>query len=133
MDKCDCYYEQETIVPVYSSMTGQYIDNQYKTVGICYGTKEREECYCEGDRSKCTFYKEKKMTNEQWLKELKGEELAKALIHEDSDSGFIWFVCPDGKGYYADDFIEYDTETAYKKAIEHTVKWLGEAREDGRN
>ena len=23
----------------------------------CYGTKEREECFCDGDRKKCTFYK----------------------------------------------------------------------------
>lgn len=24
---------------------------------ICHGTKEREECFCEGDRKRCTFYK----------------------------------------------------------------------------
>lgn len=24
---------------------------------ICNGTKEREECFCDGDRKKCTFYK----------------------------------------------------------------------------
>lgn len=25
---------------------------------VCYGTKEREECTCDGDKSKCNFYKE---------------------------------------------------------------------------
>ena len=24
---------------------------------MCYGTKEREKCYCHGDRLKCHFYK----------------------------------------------------------------------------
>jgi len=28
-------------------------------VGVCWGTKEQEHCDCEGDRSKCTFYREK--------------------------------------------------------------------------
>lgn len=27
---------------------------------VCYGTKEREECSCEGDENKCNFYPEKK-------------------------------------------------------------------------
>lgn len=28
----------------------------YKTVGICNGTRERDECSCDGDRTKCDFY-----------------------------------------------------------------------------
>lgn len=27
---------------------------------VCYGTKEREECTCGGDESKCNFYKKEK-------------------------------------------------------------------------
>lgn len=27
---------------------------------VCYGTKEREECSCEGDLSKCNFYQERR-------------------------------------------------------------------------
>lgn len=27
-----------------------------KTVNVCWGTKEREACECDGDRSKCDFY-----------------------------------------------------------------------------
>ena len=25
---------------------------------VCYGTKEREECTCGGDKNKCNFYKQ---------------------------------------------------------------------------
>lgn len=57
MEKCDCWV---------------VISNSDKAV--CYGTKECEECTCNGDVSKCNFYpekrKEKKTMNtaEMWLK-----------------------------------------------------------------
>lgn len=42
-------------------------------VQICNGTKEREECSCNGDKSKCNFYpenrKEKKMTTLEMMKQ----------------------------------------------------------------
>lgn len=54
MAKCDCYF-------------------QHGTKFLCYGTKEREECSCGGDESKCNFYPEKrkqKMANEKLLSQL---------------------------------------------------------------
>lgn len=30
---------------------------------VCYGTKERDACDCEGNESKCTFYPEKRITS----------------------------------------------------------------------
>lgn len=50
MNKCECYFEQEVVNPC-----------GYDTrivVGRCNGTKERDECQCEGDLSKCDFYPE---------------------------------------------------------------------------
>lgn len=41
MDKCNCYYE------IYGKTE-------------CWGTKEREECSCGGDETKCNFYPEKR-------------------------------------------------------------------------
>ena len=50
MNKCDCWHKEERIVGWcgFSPLT--------KTVYECYGTKEREECHCMGDRGKCDFY-----------------------------------------------------------------------------
>lgn len=57
MNKCDCYYAQKKIRYTYDPVTGQPIKHNID-VGVCYGTKEREECDCGGDRTKCDFYPE---------------------------------------------------------------------------
>lgn len=41
--KCDCYEAGNWFMPCY---------------GTCMGTKEKEPCACEGDRTKCDFYRE---------------------------------------------------------------------------
>lgn len=57
MNKCKCWEEKQQI-------KGWYGDKPiYKTVQICIGTKECEECSCGGDESKCNFYPEKKKEN----------------------------------------------------------------------
>lgn len=43
MNKCNCYHEE------YNRQ-------------VCWGTKEREECSCDGDETKCNFYPEKRAT-----------------------------------------------------------------------
>lgn len=63
--KCDCYHTQIeqrythhiTAIPVQYEME----------VGVCWGTKERDRCSCNGDRIKCDFYSEvrEKAINEQ--------------------------------------------------------------------
>ena len=35
-----------------------YTQAYYKMISFCNGTKEREECSCGGDRTKCDFYSE---------------------------------------------------------------------------
>lgn len=56
MDKCECWELQKTkmgwygITPLYNSRVKQ----------ICNSTKEREECTCGGDATKCDFYPEKR-------------------------------------------------------------------------
>lgn len=58
MERCNCWV---------------VISNSDKAV--CYGTKEREECSCNGDISKCNFYpekrKEKKITTLEMMVEAK--------------------------------------------------------------
>lgn len=46
IDKIDYMLTLNTLAP-------EYIDEE---VGVCYGTKEKDGCNCDGDRSKCSFY-----------------------------------------------------------------------------
>jgi hypothetical protein len=54
MSKCDCYHTQIERKYTYH-ITGEpvYYDAE---VGVCWGTKERDECSCGGDEAKCDFY-----------------------------------------------------------------------------
>lgn len=51
MSKCECY-EEEEVIDYYSFNCNR------RLIGICNGTKEREECSCKGNREKCDFYSE---------------------------------------------------------------------------
>ena len=51
MDKCECYEERQ-VIDYYS------LNFDRRLVGICNGTKERDECRCKGNRAKCDFYPE---------------------------------------------------------------------------
>ena len=53
MKKCDCYVEDRHL----SDYT-PLMKPIYKTVSLCFGTKERDKCSCGGDRTKCDFYPE---------------------------------------------------------------------------
>lgn len=52
MKKCECYHARERAV--YNSYTESrtYIE----TEGECWGTPERDICYCKGDKCKCDYY-----------------------------------------------------------------------------
>lgn len=46
MEKCSCYYVQQYYA------NGHWCDERQE----CWGTRERDECSCGGDRTKCDFY-----------------------------------------------------------------------------
>lgn len=48
---CECYEERE-VIDYYS------LNSDRRLIGICNGTKERDECSCKGNRAKCDFYSE---------------------------------------------------------------------------
>ena len=54
-NKCDCYHIQTERRYTYDSHTGQHIGYDVD-VGVCWGTKERDQCSCEGNRTQCDFY-----------------------------------------------------------------------------
>lgn len=90
MDKCKCWEETKRIVGWYR---GEPI---HKTVQICNGTKEREECSCDGNKSKCNFYpenrKESKSMNtaEMWIK-AQEDEMCYEMIMPQSSSDEVFY------------------------------------------
>lgn len=54
MEKCSSYHITRPIKGWENSMTPIY----GKEISVCWGTKECEECSCEGDKAKCNFYPE---------------------------------------------------------------------------
>lgn len=65
MVKCSCYhiaeetkYLSEFEQGVRFAKTGKRITKEKVKVAHCWGTKDCEECKCEGDRRKCDFYPE---------------------------------------------------------------------------
>ena len=55
--KCDYYHTQVKTRYTYNQFTGSPIPHDIE-VGVCWGTKETDECNCGGDRTKCDFYPE---------------------------------------------------------------------------
>lgn len=87
MEKCKCWEETKR------SVVGWYRgEPMHKTIQICNGTKEREECSCNGDKSKCNFYPENR-------KESKTMNTAEMWIKAQED----------GKSYYCGD-VEYQKD-----------------------
>lgn len=56
-NRCDCYHIESKRRYTYHPITKDPIRHDI-TVGVCWGTKEINECSCDGDRSKCDFYPE---------------------------------------------------------------------------
>ncbi len=53
MNTCDCYCTEEKIIGWHTP-----VDPKTTIVHKCNGTRERDECSCGGDRTKCDFYPE---------------------------------------------------------------------------
>ena len=56
-NKCDCYHIESKRKYTYHPITGEPIRHDIK-VGVCWGTKETDECSCGGDETQCDFYPE---------------------------------------------------------------------------
>lgn len=66
--KCPCYelvkekrYLTEYEKGYYFGKKGAQLEYVTKETSICLGTKEKDECSCEGYKSQCNFYREKFM------------------------------------------------------------------------
>ena len=54
-NKCHCYHTQKKTRYTYNQFTGSPIPHDIE-VGVYWGTKECDECDCDGDEIKCDFY-----------------------------------------------------------------------------
>lgn len=70
MDKCKCYQKQRYIRGWKDSSTPIF----EREIGICLGTKEKEQCLCNGDESECDFY--------DYIRERARVDKEKKKIHE---------------------------------------------------
>lgn len=89
--KCNCYYVYKGKRYTYHPITGQRIVHDVER-GICNGTRERDECSCGGDETKCDFYPEirerakkelkKVITNGDNIRSVNDEQLAELLVYK---------------------------------------------------
>ena len=70
---CECYHE---ITKTSFKIQEQKIKIKYS---VCFGTKECEECNCNGDTSKCDFYSEKRKQQTETEKTITKAEAEKIL------------------------------------------------------
>lgn len=99
MKKCDSYHLQPKTRYTYHPLTGRPIAHDIE-VGVCWGTRECDECNCGGDRTKCDFYPEvrekakkeleKIVTNADRIRAMTDDELAEFLVYELPDGDSDW-------------------------------------------
>lgn len=87
-NKCHCYHTQKKTLYTYNQYTGSPIPHDVE-VGVCWGTRETDECNCGGDETQCDFYSEvrerakkelkKVVTNGDNIRSMTNENLAEFL------------------------------------------------------
>lgn len=79
MKTCNCYELYDKYTYTYNSITGEPIPHKVQ-VGVCLGTKEKDECLCKGDGCNCDFYEHvRKEAKEQRDIEHLSERLDRAI------------------------------------------------------
>lgn len=104
MKKCDCYHIETKRQYTYNPITGNPIGHDVD-VGVCWGTRECDECSCGGDRTKCDFYPE---FREKAMKEIEpkfGEWISvEDRLPEKFINVFCWYP---SKNYGSNIVIDY--------------------------
>lgn len=70
MKKCECYHGRERTVYDPYTESKRFVEIE----GECWGTKERDICYCKGDKCQCDIYpyvKQKALKEEQSKQNIK--------------------------------------------------------------
>lgn len=105
MSKCDSYYLQ----PEQHYFVDKYGASVYENINVprCWGTKEKDVCDCDGDRSKCSFYKS---VREKAAEEEKNFSTTKNVLKEiEGLIGEYWGTDP---VYYTDSKNKEEADAA---------------------
>ena len=105
MKKCDCY----RIEPERHYFADENGASIYETISVprCWGTKEKDVCDCDGDRSRCSFYES---VREKSAEEKKNLSTTKNVLDEIENliEGY-WGVDP---AYYINSNNEQEASAA---------------------
>lgn len=102
MKKCDSYHLQPKTQYIYHPLTGSPIAHDIE-IGVCWGTRECDECSCGGDRTKCDFYPyvrdkaekeiENTKTNSEYIRAMTDDELADFFYGSPEEEFGICYYC----------------------------------------
>lgn len=102
MKKCDCYHVKTEKRYIYNPFAGNSIGRDIE-IGVCRGTKEEDECDCDGDRAKCDFYpdvrenankeSEEITTNADRIRLMTDDELADFFYGSSEEELGICYYC----------------------------------------
>lgn len=127
-NKCDCYHTQKKLRYTYNQFTGSPIPHNIE-VGVCWGTKETDECNCGGDETQCDFYpevrakakkelKKQKETNAANIRSMSDKKLASYLV----DIGWDCHLCSEHKRLDNEPLLK--NEKCDEQCVKHCLEWL---------
>ena len=126
-NKCHCYHTQQKTRYTYNQFTGSPIPHNVE-VGVCWGTRETDECSCGGDEIKCDFYPEvrakakkelkKNSTNAANIRSMNDNELAAYLV----DIGWDCHRCSEHERLDNEPFLK--NEKCDEQCVQHCLEWL---------
>lgn len=93
IELCKCYFTRTRKTKLYGVLGNPSIEESY---GVCYGTRECDECSCGGDPAKCDFYPD---TREKHTFDKKGDG-------KQMNTAQMWLAAKlDGKTYKSKDML----------------------------
>lgn len=128
-NKCGCYHIQKKRKYIYHPLKGRHIGYDVE-VGVCNGTKEVDECSCDGDRTKCDFYSEVRekaknefnsdnaVTNADNIRSMTDEKLAEHLV----DIGWDCHLCSEHERLENEPLLR--NERCDEQCAKHCLEWL---------
>ena len=127
VNKCHCYHTQKKTRYTYNQYTGSPIPHDIE-VGVCWGTKETDECKCDGDETKCDFYPEvrakakkelkKNSTNAANIRSMSDKKLASYLV----DIGWDCPLCSEHDRLDNEPLLH--NEKCDEQCVQHCLEWL---------
>ena len=118
MKNCDCYHIKNKKRYIYHPITAAPIRYDAE-VGVCYGTKEMDECDCGGDRCKCDFYPE---IREKAIVEIVNNNATNNTIIENAINHFAYGVNNDIFKEHVKNYAKVSIEALEKRTPKMVIR-----------